>query len=248
MAVAIRSGGRWGWVPDRGAFMRGNQRIAVVVCLVGGMLSGFARAAAAQSPLPSRSVAAVVPAPNAVSPVERAWALERWTKDYAAWKAWFDQWRNRPEPGLWHNKDRRDPPVPPDWLAADCARPAENEGMLAEACQFLADSTSADLATEMVVAQQTTARTQKEAPGRTAWWSHVHLDALWPMTQGGSSVFGVVGLHTTIGIGGRMQIFLAPGAILLRAPSLDGSQHWQPATDWGFSYRMFNFTMPGIRR
>ena len=44
-----------------------------------------------------------------------------------------------------------------------------------------------------------------------------------------------------------MQIFLAPGAILVRVPSGAGDT-WTPATDWGFSYRILDFTLPAMRR
>jgi hypothetical protein len=45
----------------------------------------------------------------------------------------------------------------------------------------------------------------------------------------------------------RVGVFLTPGAILMRVPSGGGSA-WSPATDWGFSYRMFDLRLPGLKR
>ena len=56
-----------------------------------------------------------------------------------------------------------------------------------------------------------------------------------------------LGLHSTIDLTGRVELFLAPGAILMRVPGPSGPE-WKPATDWGLSYRVTDFTMPGARR
>ena len=68
------------------------------------------------------------------------------------------------------------------------------------------------------------------------------------MTQWGSPVYGVVGMHATMDIAGRFQMFVAPGVILMNLPSVDGTREWQPATDWGFAYRLFDFKFPGSKR
>src|SRR4029077_7766695 len=89
-----------------------------------------------------------------------------------------------------------------------------DEGVLTDGCRALRvwndDETTAQLRGQLA-----SARTQKEAPRNTVWWEHVHLDALWPMAQTGSSVFGVLGVHATVDVAGRFQVFVAPGAILL---------------------------------
>ena len=89
-----------------------------------------------------------------------------------------------------------------------------------------------------------TEREQREAPTKTAWWQHVHVDALWPMTQWRASVYGVVGMHATMEVSGRFQVFIAPGIILLNMPAPGGDREWKPATDWGFAFRLFDFTFP----
>jgi hypothetical protein len=88
------------------------------------------------------------------------------------------------------------------------------------------------------------ARTQSEAPTKTVWWEHVHLDAFWPMMSSESSVFGVVGAHVTVEIHGRFQVFVTPGVMLLNVPTERGTRAWKPATDWGVAYRLFDFRMP----
>lgn len=174
-------------------------------------------------------------------------AIERWVRDYTAWKAWFAKWHNRIEPGLFGTRPRRPRPEPPSALVAACPAPLNADGVLLDACRLLEEWRNQDVASEIIKEQVTATRTQKEVEDRSVWWRHVHLDALWPMTQGTSGVFGVLGLHSTIDLTGRMEIFLAPGAILMRVPTPAGPQ-WKPATDWGLSCRLADFTLPGARR
>ena len=86
-------------------------------------------------------------------------------------------------------------------------------------------------------------RTRREAPTKTRWWSHIHFDALWLTTQI-PATYGVIGIHATHKIAGRLQIFLAPGAMLLNVPTPNGRE-WKPATDLGISYQLFDFKFPG---
>jgi len=39
---------------------------------------------------------------------------------------------------------------------------------------------------------------------------------------------------------GRLQVFVAPGVLLVSVPSLQGNRELWPATDWGASYRLFD--------
>jgi hypothetical protein len=80
------------------------------------------------------------------------------------------------------------------------------------------------------------------------WWQQIHLDALWPMAQGGPGGFGLCGIHATVNLTERVQVFLGPGVILLRLPTADGSQTWSTGADWGFSYRLGDFNLPGANR
>jgi hypothetical protein len=230
--------------------MRAIERVlCVVVSLGSGVVPGFAQQAGdAGTPLPSRSVALEMPALDAVSPVERLAALERWSANYQEWRTWFAQWRSTRQPGWLHTRARRERPDPPAWLGTLCPVPADEAGVLSDGCRLFAEWQHEDLATTVIATQAAAVRARQEAPTHSVWWQHIHLDALWPMTQGTSGVFGLVGVHTTIQVSGRVQMFLAPGAILVRVPGVGASDEWKPATDWGFSYRVFNFVLPGPQR
>jgi hypothetical protein len=193
----------------------------------------------------TNSIAAVEVPP---APHERVAALEAWTEAYHEWKAWRLRWNNRPEPGWFSSRERRDEPVPPPWLAPACRTVLERAGPLADACEALRDwQHSADLTAWLAAAQYAAGR-PRDGVQKTQWWERIHVDAFWPMTQAGAGGFGVVGAHVTVRVAGRLQIFVAPGAIVMRLPALDGSQRWTPATDWGFSVRLFDFRMPGLDR
>jgi hypothetical protein len=202
------------------------------------------------APLPSRPIAMRIEAPLAQPPAQMIDALERWTADYDAWSVWFAQWRNRREPGWISSRERRPFPVPPAWLGDLCAGGVEEEGVLGEACRaWRASRRDVEEEAAAVAAQAIVqARADQEAPQKTAWWSRVHLDGIWPMTRSGSSAFGVFGVHTAMPVSGRFQVFLAPGVILMRLPSTNGGSELTAATDWGFSYRLFDFRLPAARR
>jgi hypothetical protein len=213
--------------------------LSVSLCLPG--------AATAQT-VPLRPVRSVTELPITISPTdEQMKGIERWMRDYTAWKTWAAEWINKREPGLFRgSKERRQRPDPPAALLAACPVSIEETGTLADACKLLDEWRHDDLATEIIRQQIASARKKKEDDQKTVWWQHIHLDALWPMTQGTSGVYGVLGVHTTVDLTGRVQLFLAPGAILMRVPGPSGNGEWRPATDWGFSYRLADFTMPRI--
>lgn len=199
--------------------------------------------------LPSRPILTAVPrVDEAISAGALLARIQEWTRDFTTWKAWQDRWRNTREPGWFKSKDRREPPVPPDWLPSMCARSAQDDEILADACSALRDWTSNDLGADAVSQQLAQNRTSHERPNRTQWWERVHVDAYWPMTRSGTSAFGIVGMHATMQIAKRVQVFMAPGIILMRVPTLDGSHTVSAATDWGFSYRLFDFRMPVFQR
>ena len=199
--------------------------------------------------LPLRPVPALTELPATIPPsADEMTAIERWARDYTAWKAWFAEWRNKREPSLFGTRSRRPRPDPPESLFLACPVQTGETGALADACRLLDEWRSNDIATEILKQQAAAARVQRENDQKTVWWQHIHLDALWPMTQGTSGVYGILGLHTTIDLTGRVELFVAPGAILMRVPGPSGNGEWKPATDWGFSYRVANFTMPRMQR
>lgn len=185
---------------------------------------------------------------RAESPSQQITALQRWTRDYDEWKAWFVKWGGRLEPGWFSAKQRREPPVPPPWLPDACLSLVADSGPLADACRAWRDWLSDRDGSGIVAQQAARARAKQEAPEKTIWWEHVHVDALWPMTQSGSNAYGVAGMHTTLHVTKRLQVFVAPGAILMRLPAVNGGRAWSAATDWGFSWSLFDFRMPGLER
>src|SRR5262249_19121856 len=66
------------------------------------------------------------------------------------------------------------------------------------------------------------------------------FDGMWSTTQSNISAFGVLGAHFTIDVSGRLQIFAAPGFLVVSVPNLAGERDLYPATDFGFSYHFFD--------
>jgi hypothetical protein len=87
----------------------------------------------------------------------------------------------------------------------------------------------------------------QEEADKTTFWRNVHLDFGWPAMQSGLSLYGVVGMHATTSVHGRLQIFVAPGAMLLNVPTRGGGRAWKLATNYGIAYRLGEFGFPGQR-
>jgi hypothetical protein len=209
---------------------------------------GYGQTGVEQVPLSARPIGTTEPVPpiELTDWVQRRQELQTWVTDFTAWKKWNEKWGNRQEPGLLGPRPRKVRPDPPAWLSGECPTPVEDDPLVVEACELLADWN--DEGPSQVRQQTANARIQKEAPTHSKWWEHVHIDGLWMMTQWGSPVYGVVGMHATMDIAGRFQMFVAPGVLLMNLPSIDGTREWQPATDWGFAYRLFDFKFPGSNR
>lgn len=228
---------------------------ASVAALLGFAWAGSAVPAAAQSieeqeQLPARVVESQAPVGLVDSLIDweqRFAELRQWIEEYTAWKRWADQWLGRRQPGWLGSQARRARPDPPAWLAEECRNLIEGEGTLFDACGLLVEWAE-DYASAQLRLERTTTQAQDEIEVRSKWWERVHVDLFWPMTQLRSTVFGVVGMHATMEVGGRLQVFVAPGVMLINVPTERGTREWKPATDWGFSYRMFDFRFPGTDR
>ena len=185
---------------------------------------------------------------SARTPADEAQVAEvqQWVRAYTEWKKWADKWLGKREPGWFGTRERKAKPNPPDWLPEYCRSYEVVDGPFGEGCRLLADWRE-DHATSLVREQIADQRTQREAPTRTRWWSHVHFDALWLTTQV-PATYGIIGIHATHRISGRLQVFLAPGAMLLNVPTPFGRREWKPATDLGISYQLFDFAFPGNQR
>ena len=237
-------------------FLGPHRSLSLFVCVCA--VLGLAGSASAQEPedrvLPSRAVGTgelELTALDGASWEQRLLEMRQWVADYEKWQRWRETWRNKQESGWVGRRNRRPRPDPPAWLAGECAGMVDvvsrGREIMARACRLLADWNDDDGAAELR-RQIASTRTQREAPKKTIWWEHVHFDALWPMTQWNGSVFGVLGVHATVDVAGRFQVFAAPGAILLNLPNGRHSREWRPATDWGVAYRCFDFTFPGTTR
>jgi hypothetical protein len=170
---------------------------------------------------------------------ERLQEIDDWTRDFTAWQTWAARWTNRRQPGKWaYVVDRQQKPDPPVWLEDACAF-ADGDTRLTHACDLLV-SWHDDLTTGKIRRTVVDARAEQEAPSRSVWWQHLHIDGAWSTTQSNAMTFALVGAHYTIDVEGRLQIFAAPGMLVVSVPSLSGSRELWPATDWGASYRLFN--------
>jgi hypothetical protein len=183
---------------------------------------------------------------NPSDQAQRTAAVQQWMRDYTEWKEWEDHWRGRQEPGWFGARNRRTRPDPPAWLFDECRELAEIAGTRADACRLLI-AWQDDYATAQIRARLLAARTANEEVTHTTWWNHIHVDALW-MAPNAPVGYGVIGLHATLKVVGRWQMFVAPGAILLNVATPDGTRAWRPATDLGLSYRLVDVKLPGSHR
>jgi hypothetical protein len=122
----------------------------------------------------------------------------------------------------------------------------EGDDPLAPACAAL-QSWRDDDGTAQVRQARVTGTRQQEQERKTTWWEHVHMDVLWPAVQWQTSIYGVAGMHVSTSVAGRLQIFTAPGAMLLNLPGRRGTRVWKVAANYGIGYRLLDFTFPGGR-
>jgi hypothetical protein len=194
---------------------------------------------AAETIIPSSSVSTGNPSALA----ERMAAVQQWMREFTEWQEWEDRWRGKMEPGFLSPRERRIKPDPPVWLIDECRDLADADDARTEPCRLVAEWH--DGAAAQARATLLAGRTEEDR--KTTWWRHVHIDGLW-LTPSTSASYGVVGVHVTLTLVGRWQIFIAPGAMLLNVPTSERTRAWQPATDLGFSYRLIDLTLPGGRQ
>ena len=181
--------------------------VGVLVCFISMAAPGSAQTNADQEVIPAHALelpGIAIPPMDASDLAERMTDLKLWVHDYTEWKKWSDKWLNKREFGWLAVRERRSRPDPPAWLAEDCRGVVDNTGTFAEACRLLADWND-DYVTAALRQQTYTAVAQREAPTKSAWWRHVHLDGFWPMTQSRASVFGLL-VHATIDVADRLRV------------------------------------------
>ena len=222
-------------------------RVLPITVITAALLLGAASRGAAQSVNPSTPQAPVDQTVIAVAQSADDPELLRWMEEFTAWKQWWVEWANRPQPGVFTStRARRERPVPPAWLSPRCAEVFAEKDPLAPACALLEQWQENDLA-EIARATRRMAVQVKEDEPHTTWWEHIHVDLLWPATQLRDHVYGVVGMHTATTVKGRLEVFLGPGVMLLNVPELDGSRVWKVAANYGIGYRIGDFNFPGGR-
>jgi hypothetical protein len=207
---------------------------------------------AAPAPLPAYALP--VTAAHLAAPVlddgnaeRRAAELAEWTRAFAEWQEWSARWLNRRERGwLTSSRERRDAPPPPAWLGEQCGGGVAATHPLAHACELVAEWRSDPLTTQLRQARAA-AQADAEDAARTTFWERVHLDVLWPAMQLRTSTYGVIGLHTALPVG-RVQLFVAPGVMLMNLPSRSGARAWKVAANYGVGYRLADFAFPGLDR
>ena len=225
---------------DRGC----HAAVAVLLCL---LPSAATASAAQQSTQPILESAHPIPLdlwwamPEsqvvALTP-QRMQEVGEWTRAFDEWQKWAAQWLNRRQPGLWSaTLERNKKPDPPVWLEDACQLLGDDEN-LARSCELLAiwHEDPVTVRNRQVSAE---AVIQREAPTKTSWWHHAHVDAMWSTTQSNVTAFGLLGAHVTMEIQGRLQVFVTPGIMLVSIPGLSGDRELRPATDWGITYRLF---------
>ena len=227
------------------------------IVVVAGVLMGHASPGLAQPAEPSVLPSHSIPAELAwLSPDYSAFMvlagsdfsdLQRWVTQFKEWQEWSSRWRGQREPGwLTAYRERRQKPSPPTWLPARCETVLDETEPLSTACTLLTMWGIDDLAQPTILTSSVVGMS-RERPEHVTWWEHLHLDVLWPDLQVGSSTYGVVGIHHATTVKGRLQVFTAPGALLLNLPSYNGARTWKMAVNYGMGYRLVSFSLFGKR-
>jgi hypothetical protein len=178
---------------------------------------------------------------------QRGTELKRWMDEFLAWEEWSAEWNNRREPGwLTGFRARREKPVPPEWLADECRAVFDDSDSVDSACAMLARWKEDPAARELRQAREA-ALAQQEGRIKKTFWEQVHMDVMWPAMQVHSHTYGVIGMHVTTTVKGRLHVFIAPGAMLLNLPAADGTRVWRVATNYGLGFHLLDFTFPGNR-
>jgi hypothetical protein len=100
---------------------------------------------------------------------------------------------------------------------------------------------------QMAREAQTVQELERHEITKTKFWERIHLDGLWAVTQTGSRIYGVIGMHVTPVSVGRLQFFGPPGIMLLSMPTEEG-RVTRIAYTWGVSVELFDFRIPGTDR
>jgi hypothetical protein len=223
-------------------------------------------AAQSPDPLPARPIAAWAQPIAAERPAQNPLddeTLDTWIHDYTRWREWAEKWLNRrqlvahpfPYPFWKESPDlfsyvapRRVEPEPPIGLEAACAqapRASAGPDRRAQACGLLTIWKD-DYATQQIRWGIATARAQKDDLTRTRFLEHIHFASLWTSVQGvgGSQAYGLAGVHATIDVKGRWQVYALPGLLAVSVVSPWGQRMVSIGYDWGMAIRLGGLRLP----
>lgn len=232
------------------------------------MCVAFGQSVAAQplDPIPSQPIAMWVTPVVIDDGAGDTEALAAWIREYHAWQEWNAKWGNRrqwiphpfPYPFWKESPDifsyvapRKLEPAPPVWLGDTCAgRPngTVEPDVRTEGCRLLTVWKD-DYVTHQLRVATATARAQRDDTGRSRFLEHIHFSGLWTNVDAGGAtgrVYGLAGVHATIDVYGRWQIYALPGVVAVSVPNLQGSRTVTIGYDWGMAFRLFNLRIPVI--
>ena len=134
------------------------------------------------------------------------------------------------------------------WLEDACLQSAWSAAAsdpMAEGCSVLTIWKD-DYSTRRIRSQIATARAQKDIPTRTVLLEHIHFAGLWTdlQAQRDSSAYGLAGVHATIDVYGRWQIYAFPGVVAVTVPTREGERITAIGYDWGMAFRLFDVRVP----
>lgn len=177
--------------------------------------------------------------------------LEQWLKEYKAWKKWHTTQFNR----FQHYGKRKEKPVEPKWLEAECQQILEYDvSLLSIACLVLKEDRG-DPNVRYIREQIEMRREEREKIEKTSFWEMLHIDGGWVRTtfrkddyrKENNGIYGIFGVHMGIPLPGyeRFQISIPPGVMVFSIPNSEGKRSYYPAAFMGASFRLFDVSWQG---
>lgn len=188
---------------------------------------------------------------------ELRWETEIWMAEYEPWRVQrdfnseFEEERHTYIRSLSYSQRQKvtkpeltflELPLPPDGLVFYCEtvdQTVSESEMMVKACELYADlrnyldhgRRSRILAARLL---------QDQPAPKTKFWERFQIDLMHAHAEiGYSNIWGLVGLHYSIPVPGakRLEIYPAPGLMLLNLPNVSSQWNLTPAFTWGFGFR-----------
>ncbi len=178
--------------------------------------------------------------------------LTAWLKEYEEWEKWFEVWGNRvahsfDDRPLWERKKR---PEPPAWLEERCQDDWADDSRLADACYILRHWEGEPL---RILLRRDPAKVASIGKAddrivKSSFFHRIHLTGLWAEARyPATPAYGIVGMQVGVFETGRFTL-PAVGVMLVATADGEGGHAWQPATTFGFGYRIGDVVPPLIAR